>query len=29
MDRMVKSGAKEPVWLDARLAGEGIRFVDD
>jgi len=28
MDRMVRSGAKEPAWLEARLAGEGIRFVD-
>lgn len=28
MDRMVKSGAKEPAWLDARLGGDDIRFVD-
>lgn len=29
MDQMVKSGAREPAWLEARLAGEGIRFLDE
>lgn len=28
MDALVKSGAREPEWLDARLSGDGIRFVD-
>jgi 4-hydroxy-4-methyl-2-oxoglutarate aldolase len=28
MDQMVRSGAKEPAWLDARLSGDGIRFVE-
>lgn len=28
MDALVRSGAREPSWLDARLSGDGIRFVD-
>jgi hypothetical protein len=29
MDAAVKSGATTPTWLDARLAGEGVRYVDE
>jgi 4-hydroxy-4-methyl-2-oxoglutarate aldolase len=28
MDALVKSGATAPAWLDARLQGEGVRYVE-
>jgi 4-hydroxy-4-methyl-2-oxoglutarate aldolase len=29
MDALVKSGATSPSWLAARLAGDGVRYVED
>ena len=29
MDALVRSGATAPPWLDARLAGNSVRFVDE
>jgi 4-hydroxy-4-methyl-2-oxoglutarate aldolase len=29
MDAAVKSGATTPAWLEARLTGDGVRYVDD
>jgi 4-hydroxy-4-methyl-2-oxoglutarate aldolase len=29
MDALVKSGATAPAWLDARLAGDGVRYMDE
>jgi 4-hydroxy-4-methyl-2-oxoglutarate aldolase len=29
MDALVRSGAKVPTWLDARLTGDGVRYVDE
>jgi 4-hydroxy-4-methyl-2-oxoglutarate aldolase len=28
MDALVRSGAREPAWLDKLLAGDGVRYVD-
>jgi 4-hydroxy-4-methyl-2-oxoglutarate aldolase len=29
MDALIRSGAKVPAWLDARLTGDGVRYLDE
>jgi hypothetical protein len=29
MDALVRSGAKMPAWLGARLSGDAVRYVED